>query len=277
MTTSSDPPRLAGEDGFTLVELLVAMMLSILVLAGILTTLDQFSSNAARQTRLTDANDQVRKAMDRIVADIRQAKTIQYADADDLVYTVAASEMTTRRERVCLDTSKRLWRSSVVYSAAPAAITSATPCPTPSVGASMITPLISSNSALFSYDASPTPDGVRSIGLTFAFKAGTVGHTDTSVLRASAFRRAKSETATAPPVTITTSCNSADVPTMTLTSSAGPVTVKYTDTAGNVLGTGAGATTSVLLDRATPMTTTVLVNITTATGILSELVKVLTC
>jgi type II secretory pathway pseudopilin PulG len=276
MTTSADPPRLAGEGGFTLVELLVAMTLSVLVLVGILTTLDQFSSNAARQTRVTDANDQVRRAMDRIVADVRQAKTIQFADADDLVYTVAASETTTRRERVCLDTSRRLWRSSVVYDAVPAAIASATPCPTPSVGAARITTLISSSSTLFTYD-SPTPDSVRSVGLTFALKAGTVGHTDTSVLRASAFRRAKSETATAPPVTVTTSCNSADVPTMTLTSSAGPITVKYTDTAGNVLGTGAGATTSVLLDRATPTTTTVLANITTSTGIVSELVQVLTC
>ncbi|HEV7804507.1 MAG TPA: hypothetical protein VGO80_01695 [Solirubrobacteraceae bacterium] len=275
-TCSPARTRLAGEAGFTLVELLVAMMLSILVLVGILTTLDQFSSNAVRQTRVTDANDQVRRVMDRIVGDLRQAKTIQYAGADDLVYTVAASETTTRRERVCLDSSKRLWRSSIVYSVAPAAITTATPCPTPSIDAAKITPLISASSALFSYD-SATPDSVRSVGLTFAFKSGTAGRTDTSTLRASAFRRAKSETSTAPPVTITTSCNGSDVPTLTLTSSAGPVTVKYTDTGGHVLGSDTGATTSVLLNMATPTTTTVLANITTTSGIVSELVKVLTC
>ncbi|MDX6681173.1 MAG: hypothetical protein QOG94_1212 [Solirubrobacteraceae bacterium] len=281
MTTSPLPPvpRLAGEDGFTLVELLVAMVLSILVVVGILNTLDGFSSNAARQTRATDANEQVRKAMDGIVGDLRQAKTIQYAGADDLVYTVAASATTTRRERVCLDASMRLWHSTVVTSVDPAPITTATACPTPGAGASPITKLISANSVtkpLFRYDA-VAPDDVRSIGLTFALKAGTVGHADTSVLTASAFRRAKNETGTAPGVTISTACNDADVPTLTLTSSAGPVTVKYTDTAGHVLGSSTGATTSVLLDRATPTSTTVLANITSATGVISELVKVLTC
>ena len=68
MNGTPHTPGLGDERGFTLVELLVAMTMSILILFGILNTLDNFSSNAARQTRVTDANDQVRKAMDRIVS-----------------------------------------------------------------------------------------------------------------------------------------------------------------------------------------------------------------
>lgn len=58
------------EDGFTLVELLVAMSISLIVLFATLQSLDLFSSNAASQTRVTDANDQARMTMDRIVRDL---------------------------------------------------------------------------------------------------------------------------------------------------------------------------------------------------------------
>ncbi|MFP5362556.1 MAG: PilW family protein, partial [Thermoleophilia bacterium] len=105
--------RLRGEAGFTLVELLLAMSLAVVVLFGVLSVFDGFTSNAARQTKITDANGQVRDAMDRIVRDLRQAQTVEVADANDLVYTVTDSATQTRRERVCLDAASRLWRSSV--------------------------------------------------------------------------------------------------------------------------------------------------------------------
>ena len=274
MNGTPHTPGLGDERGFTLVELLVAMTMSILILFGILNTLDNFSSNAARQTRVTDANDQVRRAMDRIVADLRQAATIEVAAPNNLAYAVKDSTSVTRHERVCLDSSQRLWRSS-----GSTATTAAMTCP--SAGASRLTPLTSANSAsnpLFRYDTtSPTADAARSIGLTFAFNAGNVRNNDVSTLRASAFRRSKGETATTSPVTITTtSCSSSNVPTLKLTSTAGPVTVQYTDTSGNVLGSGS-AGTSVVLSSATPTATTVLANVTTSTGIVSQLVKVLVC
>ena len=75
------------------------MTMSIVILFGVLTTLDNFSHNASRQTRVTDANEQARRAMDRVVTDLRQAATITWADANDLVYTVQASDTTTRYER----------------------------------------------------------------------------------------------------------------------------------------------------------------------------------
>ena len=189
---------LAAEDGLTLAELLVAMALGIIVLFGILSVFDSFSSNAARQTRITDANEQVRMVMDRIVSDLRQTNSIEVAAPNDLVYTVTDSATATRRERVCLDSSSRLWRSSVTTASAPAVpIASGTACPTPSSGARLVSSLRSANSAsnpLFSYDAAAA-GSVRSVGLTFAMDAGVRGRPHVSTLRASSFVRAKSEKA----------------------------------------------------------------------------------
>ena len=280
-TSSSHSPRLADESGFTVVELVVAFTLSVVILFGILNTLDEFSRSAARQTRVTDANDQARKAMDRIVSDLRQAATIQLADADDLVYTVADSATSTRRERVCLDDDNYLWRTSETTSGAPlAALAGGAPCPMPSAHGVKVTPLAAANTAstpLFRYD-NTTPADVRSVGLTFALNAGNRGRNDISKLTASTFVRAKSETAA--PITgsnITTACNSAThVPTLSLAGSVGSATVKYTDTEGNVLGTGeAGG--SVVLSTATPTATTVIAKVTTSTGLISQIVKTLEC
>ena len=67
---------LRDERGFTLPELLVAMTLTLVVLFATLQTLDVFSSNVAEQTRITDANDQVRSTMARAVADLRGASAV---------------------------------------------------------------------------------------------------------------------------------------------------------------------------------------------------------
>jgi prepilin-type N-terminal cleavage/methylation domain-containing protein len=278
--TPHSPSTLVREDGFTLIELLVAMLMSTIVLLGILNTLDMFSVNASRQTRVSDANDQVRKAMDRIVSDLRQAATIQVAESDDLLYTVAESATVTRSERICLDTSNRLWRTSTTTAQNASAITGGGQCPLPSSGGVKITPLAAANTAsnpLFRYDSAAAAS-VRSVGITVALNAGNGGRTDVSTLRASTFVRAKSETAA--PVTganISTACNSSSaVPTLTLSSTVGSATVKYTDTEGNVLGSGS-AGSAVTLSSATPTATTVIAYVTTSTGLISQLVKTLEC
>lgn len=280
MTATAPFRTLRDESGFTLVELLVAMTMSIVILFGVLNTLDHFSRNAARHTRVTDANDQVRKAMDRIVSDLRQAATIDVADPDDLVYTVQETSTTVRQERVCLDANKSLWRTSGPSVGSVSAIAAGSPCPMPSVGGTKITPLVSANDAtgnpLFRYD-SATPADVRSVGLTVALNAGT-GRTDVSTLRASAFVRSRSEAAA--PITganISTSCNNTTrTPTLTLSSAVGTATVKYTDTEGNALGTGS-AGSSVTLSSAAPTATTVIATITTSSGLVSRLTKILEC
>jgi Tfp pilus assembly protein PilW len=272
--TSTHSPSPRDESGFTLVELLVAMTTTILILFGVLTTLDHFSTNAAQQTRITDANDQVRNAMDRVVGDLRQAATITYADADDLVYSVKASAATTRYERLCVDSGNNLWRLSQA-----AAISGGVACPT--AGSTKVTSLAVANAAstpLFAYDNNATPGQVRSVSLTVSLNAGNSGRTDVSTLRASTFVRAKSETALG--VTdgsITTTCdNTTHVPTLNLSTSVGTANVTYTDTEGAPLGSGS-AGTNVTLSSATPTATTVIANITSSTGLISQLIKILEC
>lgn len=269
--------RLRSEAGFTFVELCLVMTLSTVILIGILGVFDSFTSNAARQTRITDANDQVRKAMDRIVSDVRQAQTIEVAGPNDLVYTVGDSATAYRRERICLDASSRLWRSSVTTATAPAVpIASGTPCPTTGSGAFQVTRLRSANSAsnpLFTYDSAAAGD-VRSVGLTFSIDAGNHGRTDVSTLRASSFVRAQSETAL--PVDgddIQTTCSDSGIPTLTLSAGVGPLNVSYTDIDGNALGASAAGGAVVLPNG----TTNVVANITAASGAISQLLKTLSC
>lgn len=269
--------RLRSQAGFTFVELCLVMTLSTVVLLGILGVFDNFTSNAARQTRITDANDQVRKAMDRIVSDVRQAQTVEVADPNDLVYTVSDSATEHRRERICLDASSRLWRSSVTTASAPATpIASGTPCPTSGSGAFQVTRLRSANSAadpLFTYDTASAAD-VRSIGLAFAIDAGNAGRTDVSTLRASSFVRAQSETKLpVDPGDIETTCSDSGIPTLTLSAGVGPLNVSYTDIDGNALGASAAGGAVALPDG----TTTVVANITAASGAVSQIVKTLAC
>lgn len=277
ITSSLGARRLRDEAGFTLIEILAAMVLTVIVLFGILSVLDNFTSNAARQTRITDANEQVRVAMDRIVSDLRQARTVEVAGATDLVYTVTDSATAVRRERICVDGQSRLWRSSVTTATAPSTpIASGTTCPTAGSGAGLVTEMKSANSAsnpMFTYDTS-TPANVRNIGLTFALNAGTRNHTDISTLRASAFVRAQSETALpADEDDIITTCTNSGIPTLTLSAGVGPLTVTYTDIDGNALGgSAAGGSTTLPSGE-----TSVVATITATSGAITQLVKTIAC
>ncbi len=276
MTHASNTQRPTHEAGFTLVELVVAMAISLLVLFAILTTLDTFSRNAARQTRVTDANDQVRGVVDRVVADLRQAATIEVARRNNLVYTVADSATQTRRERICRDSSDRLWRYSATYSVPPAPIPAGAACPG-SASATMITQLASANSnsnPMFRYDDS-TPASVRSVGITIALDAGNAGHADVSTLRASAFMRSRGEGAPAvDDDDLTVACNTAGQPTLTLSSSVGhALDVQYTDVAGTSLGTAEPGSHLTL----NGVSGTIIANVTSSAGLVSQLVKVISC
>lgn len=274
MTASRD--LLRDESGVTLVELMTAMVLGLVVMFAVLTTLENFSSSTARQTRVTDANDQVRNVMDRVVSDLRQARTIEVAGANDLVYTVTDSATQTRRERICLDSSGSLWRSSVKTASPPVTpIAAATACPTAGSGAFHATELRSSNTVsnpIFSYD-SAAPANVRSVGMTFSLNAGNARERDTSTLRASAFVRSRAETA--PPIEdgdISAVCGSSG-PQLTLSPSVGALSVTYTDVDGVVLGrTSDGSAVQLPLGAAKALAT-----VTTAGGGVTHLLKDLAC
>lgn len=172
------------DDGFTLVEVLVGMTIAIIVLFATLQSLDLFTSNANQQTRVTDANDQVRRTMDRTVRDLRGASLIVRASSTDLVYYVPEPGGV-RMERLCV-TSDDLYYSSQVAATAPAA---------PTVGCATgtkVATLRSTTSTAFTYDGastSATPGTVKNVGITFSLDASGSGRTATSTLRSSAARR----------------------------------------------------------------------------------------
>lgn len=274
--------RLRDEAGMSAVEMTLVMSLGLIVMFAVLTTLDNFSSSTSRQSRVTDANNQVRNIMDRVVADLRQAATVEVALPNDLVYTIPDSGTELRRERICLDSGGQLWRASLKFAPPPAsptaaavAVANAGSCPTPSSDSVRVTNLRSRNSVsnpIFRYD-SATAANVRTIGMTFALDAGNAHENDTSTLRASAFRRAKGETAAA--VTdndIATQCDSSG-PLLTLSSSVGTASVTYATVGGTSLGTATAGSSL----RLPATTTTVVATVTTSSGAVTQILKKLAC
>jgi len=84
---------LRRQDGFTLVELLVAMAASLVVFGATLTLLDSYLHQSADATKRLDAQDQARLAVDRIVRDLRNVssplttpKLLERATRYDLVF-----------------------------------------------------------------------------------------------------------------------------------------------------------------------------------------------
>jgi Tfp pilus assembly protein PilW len=281
MTPSDNPLR--DEAGFTLVEMMAVMVLGMIVAFAVFTTFENFASSASRQSRVTDANDQVRKIMDRVVADLRQAATVEVAAPNDLVYTLPDSTSELRRERICLDGSGKLWRASLKFAPPPAAPTAAATavaaagsCPTPSSNAAPVSHLRSRNSVsnpIFRYD-SATAASVRTIGMTFALDAGSAQTNDTSTLKASAFRRAKGETApAADDDDIGLTCEDAG-PLLTLDASIGSASVTYATVDGENLGTASAGTALQLPGTATTVVATIT---NTVTGGVTQLVKELAC
>jgi prepilin-type N-terminal cleavage/methylation domain-containing protein len=84
---------LRRQDGFTLVELLVGMVISLIVFGATLTVLDSFLRQSSAATKRLDAQDQARLAVDRIVRDLRNVssplttpKLLERATPYDLVF-----------------------------------------------------------------------------------------------------------------------------------------------------------------------------------------------
>lgn len=66
---------LRRHDGFTLVELLVAMTISLVVFGAALTLLDSYLRQSSAATKRLDAQDRARLAVDRIVRDLRNVSS----------------------------------------------------------------------------------------------------------------------------------------------------------------------------------------------------------
>lgn len=264
---------LHGEDGFTLAELLVVTVISGLLLFATLQTLDGFSSNASRQTRLMDASDQARTTMERIVRDLRQASVVTRAAPTDIVYLVNESPTVARYSRICVDGSGGLWSSKSTTSTNPG-----TGCPTVASGWSgeRLASRASTNTIanpIFSYD-NATASAVRSVGLTFSLDATSGGKPGVSTLRASSFLR--SRVLRAPVVTqgdIQVSCT-ASGPLLNLSPLTnllnGALSITYTNQSGALLGSGSNL-------QLTNGLTSVLATITNAAGLTTIVNKDVAC
>jgi prepilin-type N-terminal cleavage/methylation domain-containing protein len=81
------------QDGFTMIELLVAMALSLIVFSATLTVLDVYMRQSSAASKRFDAQDQARLAVDRIVRDLRNVasplttpKLLERATPSDVVF-----------------------------------------------------------------------------------------------------------------------------------------------------------------------------------------------
>jgi type II secretory pathway pseudopilin PulG len=141
--------RLRDQDGFSLVEMLLASSLMIVVLAATLGVFEQFITTSSRNTKQNDAQDTARFAMDQVARQLRNLalptpqspNSIDVASSYDLVFKTA--DPGRRRVRYCLQTSSpystsngALWletQTGVAGGADPAltsAMTASCPAPT---------------------------------------------------------------------------------------------------------------------------------------------------
>jgi type II secretory pathway component PulJ len=126
--------HLGSEEGFTLIEVLIASVLMIVVLGATLTALTSFQRNAATNQRQNDGQNEARRTLDLLARDLRNlASPVQErpeaVDRNlplDLIFqsegkTVVAGSLNgrnTERVRFCLDANRRLWRNLQTWTTA---------------------------------------------------------------------------------------------------------------------------------------------------------------
>lgn len=150
--------RLRDETGFTLVELMVAMVLMLIVMSAALTTLEQFTHMSKRSERRVDMQEQARNATRQMARTLRNvagssetSDVIERAEDFDLVFKVvddsgaAAGDNAQRLERVryCVGTSSAARNKIYVQEqawtgAAAPAVPPASACPSTTWGSSRV-------------------------------------------------------------------------------------------------------------------------------------------
>ncbi len=91
-----NPNRAASRaPGFTLVEVMVAAALSVFVLAGVLTANLQIIRNGVRIGQYAEMESQVRRALDTLGRDLKEAVDVTWNGPSDLTLTIPTSDTTT--------------------------------------------------------------------------------------------------------------------------------------------------------------------------------------
>jgi prepilin-type N-terminal cleavage/methylation domain-containing protein len=138
---------LRQQQGFTLVEVLIVSVLMVVVLGATLTALTSFQQNTATNTRVNEAQEQVRNGLDLMARDLRNLasptpnlpQAVDRAEPQDLIFQSegkvkpagSLNALNTIRVRFCLDTSSgNLYRQTQTWtSAAAPGVPGGTECP----------------------------------------------------------------------------------------------------------------------------------------------------
>lgn len=126
-------PQRSSEEGFTLVEVLIAAVLMIIVLGATLTALTSFQQNTATNQRQNDGQDQARSTLDLIARDLRNLASPVFERPEaidrnlplDLIVQSegrgtggSLNARNTMRVRFCLAPDRRLYRSIQTWTTA---------------------------------------------------------------------------------------------------------------------------------------------------------------
>jgi type II secretory pathway pseudopilin PulG len=170
------------EDGFTVIELLVAATLMVVILGATLTTIERFQRHSNRTAAQNDSQESARVAINKIARELRNGASpaegstigIGRVLGDDFVFqavddTGTSGGANVRRAhwvRYCLDSSTpangKLWRQTFAWTSATApAIPFGTTCPDSTVGTKTVLTgnVVNAESppatAVFSFDPQP--------------------------------------------------------------------------------------------------------------------------
>lgn len=267
-----------GEEGYTLVELLVVMSVSLVVLFATLGVFDAFSKSTAASDRLTQSQDAARTQLDRITELLRSARprtdggeaviipASGYGGLSDLTFTTYAGAGTANRlhaVRLCVNTTTRtLWRETL--DDASGYVSPGASCPSAAGGwarATLVTNVANTAAVpLFALDSAR-----RSLDIDLVVDGRTAGQP--LALRSSAFLRLPTLSSTAAgPVSVQKSCNGV-VATLSVVGTTASATFKGTLSNGAQVTLGTG--TSIVVSASTPTVVTPI--ITNASGVVQTL------
>jgi prepilin-type N-terminal cleavage/methylation domain-containing protein len=186
---------LLREDGVTLVEMLVVLVLSLVVMGATYSTFAQFEQTTATNQRQNDAQDQVRAGLAGLARELRNLaspidelpEAIVRAAGGDLVFQ-SVSSSALRRVRYCLDAdSRRLWRQ---VQFAPFSEPAAGVCPDTTWGSqrASVENVVNGERAVFSYN-SATLTAITEVGAALWVDADLDAKPTESALQTSIFLR----------------------------------------------------------------------------------------